>query len=312
MATQNIIAAIETAELITQVDNTRGAGDLFKLPNYLRVLVETRLGAAKSANAAASMSAGDKVGASVQVKEAMEKLREALRDGFNYIKGIPKDDLGAAQRAAAFTHYGWTGGKLGSLESAQRVNHLADLAQAGASSVLAIARYPASVNNKINNWSAVLEANEAIAGGGSQQAALEARNIARDLLQKANLRARFHYCESSDDADKTVELARIGFQPRRDPGEAEPQPLPGAAGAVTFNAATRELTIAALPANATSIRAFRKPAGGDAEPAGVSTGTTVSVVAYAPLTPGVTYEVWIVGHNSRGDGVESMRVTFTA
>ena len=51
---------------------------------------------------------------------------------------------------------------------------------------------------------------------------------------------------------------------------------------------------------------------GEAEPAGVSTGTTVSVVAYAPLTPGVSYEVWLAGHNSRGDGAESARVTFVA
>ena len=55
-----------------------------------------------------------------------------------------------------------------------------------------------------------------------------------------------------------------------------------------------------------------RPACGEAEPAGVSTGTTVSVVAYAPLTPGVHYEVWIAGHNSRGDGAESGRVTFAA
>ena len=28
-----------------------------------------------------------------------------------------------------------------------------------------------------------------------------------------------------------------------------------------------------------------------------------------PLTPGVTYEFWLVGHNFRGDGPESNRVT---
>ena len=29
----------------------------------------------------------------------------------------------------------------------------------------------------------------------------------------------------------------------------------------------------------------------------------------SPLTPGVTYEFWIVGHNSQGDGPESNHVT---
>ena len=38
----------------------------------------------------------------------------------------------------------------------------------------------------------------------------------------------------------------------------------------------------------------------------------LSVTAFAPLTPGVSYEVWLAGHNSRGDGPESNRVTFTA
>ena len=312
MAENAILTFIETGELIVQVDNTRGSGAPFKLPGDLRSLIAGRLAFAKSKNAATSVSAGDAAGASVQVQAALDKLREALRDGFNHIKGIPSDDISSAQRVQAFTHYGWEGSKLGALTSATRVNHLTDLAQAGVSSVLAIARYPASVMNKINNWSAVLEANEALAGGGTRQAAIEARNKARDDLRNANMRVRFFYCSQSDEGEKTAELARIGFQPRRERGDAAPQPLPGAAGAVTFNAATRELTIAALPPNATSIRAFRKPAGGDAEPAGVSTGTTVSVVAFAPLTPGVSYEVWVVGRNSRGDGPESNKVTFTA
>ena len=312
MSDTAILNAAETGDLIIQVDNNRAVGVPFKLPPDLRALTAARLADAKTKNAATSVSAGDAAGASVQVQTALDKLREALRDGFNHIKGIPTDDISEAQRVQAFTHYGWEGSKLGALTAATRVNHLAELAQAGASAVLLIARYPASVMNKINNWSAVLEANEALAGGGTRQAAVEARNAARDALQKANMRVRFYYCSQSDDGEKTPELAKIGFQPRRDAGDAQPQPLPGAAGAVTFNAATRELTVTALPEHATSLRAFRKPAGGDAEPAGVSTGTTVSVTAYAPLTPGVHYEVWITGHNSRGDGAESNRVTFTA
>ena len=116
----------------------------------------------------------------------------------------------------------------------------------------------------------------------------------------------------NDSADETPELAKIRFQPRRDPGDAQPQLLPGAAGAATWNATTRELSITGLSANASSLRAFRKPAGGDAEAAGVSTGTTVSVTGHAPLTPGVRNEVWLAGHNSRGDGAENSRVTFTA
>ena len=45
--------------------------------------------------------------------------------------------------------------------------------------------------------------------------------------------------------------------------------------------------------------------------AGVSTTPTVSVVGIAPLTPGVSYTVWVVGVNSRGEGPESNKITFT-
>ena len=43
--------------------------------------------------------------------------------------------------------------------------------------------------------------------------------------------------------------------------------------------------------------------------AGTSITTTVSVFAAGPLTRGVTYEFWLVGHNFRGDGPESNHVT---
>jgi Fibronectin type III domain len=63
---------------------------------------------------------------------------------------------------------------------------------------------------------------------------------------------------------------------------------------------------------ATFIRACRQPAGGPAEDGGVSNTTTVSVVDFTPLTPGVTYTVWVVGVNSSGEGPISNKITFTA
>ena len=48
------------------------------------------------------------------------------------------------------------------------------------------------------------------------------------------------------------------------------------------------------------------------ELAGTSTGTTVSVVGVGPLTVGVTYELWVAGHNSDGDGPGSNHVSHTA
>ena len=56
-------------------------------------------------------------------------------------------------------------------------------------------------------------------------------------------------------------------------------------------------------------RSVCKPAGGTTQLAGTSTTTTVSVLAAGPLTPGVTYEFWLVGHNFRGHGPVSNHVT---
>ena len=64
----------------------------------------------------------------------------------------------------------------------------------------------------------------------------------------------------------------------------------------------------ALPAHAILFRAFRKLAAETAELAGASTTIVVSRIATGPLTPGVTYEFWIVGHNFRGDGPDSNHV----
>lgn len=121
---------------------------------------------------------------------------------------------------------------------------------------------------------------------------IKARNDARDLLEQANSRVRLAYCSATDDGEGTLEVAKIATQPKRAPGDAQPQPLPDAPGNVTFNAATRELTIAAMPAHASYIRAYRLPAGGIAVTAGVSSTPTVSVVGLTPLTPGVNYQAW--------------------
>ena len=92
--------------------------------------------------------------------------------------------------------------------------------------------------------------------------------LALELLRLANARVRFDYCSSSDDLDQTLELTKIGPNPRGNGGRT-------------------------------------------AEEAGNSLINTVSVVGTSPLTPGVTYEFWLTGHNSRGDGPESPHVTHT-
>jgi hypothetical protein len=141
---------------------------------------------------------------------------------------------------------------------------------------------------------------------------MRARNTKRDPLEAWNGRARATYMAASDDGEYTKELAKIGMQPKRMPGQAQSEPKPDAPGTATFDAAARTLTIPSLPDYATSLIAYRQPAGGDPVEAGVSTDTTVSVVTYGPLMPGVTYTLWVEGSNSRGQGPKSNIVNYTA
>ena len=85
-----------------------------------------------------------------------------------------------------------------------------------------------------------------------------------------------------------------------------------AADSATFDAAALSLSVSALPDHATTLRAFRHAAGGTAELVGTSVTTTVSLTDLGPLTHGVTYEFWLVGHNSRCDVPESNHVTHVA
>lgn len=314
MANQTILEDIETGGLILQVNTKRTAGDPFILPAALATLVQTRLDDATSANAAATLIEGDTVGASVLRAQSLGRLGELERNGYNYIKSIPSEDLSDDDRAEVFTAYGWTGGLLGDMESPDRIVTLAgNVAIVGtATTVPAAGKYPATLATRIANWLTTYKAASLVANGGDRQVVYQARNDAGKLLGYINSRVRYFYCTASDETDSTPELARIGMQPKRDPGEAESQPHPDAPGTATFHAAARELTIPEMPKHGTFLRAYRQPAGGPETIAGVSTDTTVSVVGFVPLTPGVVYEVWIVPANSRGEGPASNKISFTA
>lgn len=307
-----MLAAIATGELIIQVNAERSFYDPFRLNPSLDDLITTREGAAKVANSAALMGAGDQTGAQDRVVQAREKLAELLRNGFAYLKGLPALDVPVADVNDALESYGWERGLLGDLASPLRIEALAAQAASATPGLDPAVRYPAALLSRIANWLGILRANKSIAGGGTVSDVVNDKDAAREALLAAIGRVRFYYCSASDERDQTPELAKIGLQPRRDSGDAQPQPLPDVPGTATFNAATRELTIPDLPDHATSIKGWRQPAGGQPEVAGVSVGVTVSVSDFSPLVPGVSYTVWVTGHNSRGDGPAGNKVTFTA
>lgn len=303
-----VLEQIELAELAQFVDDGRDAADLFKLPAWLRTLLNVRLADLKAKDAATLLTEGDRATASGRMRAALDQLTLLLRDGYNFIQGIPSFAISSPDRLGVFTAYGWESGLVGEFTDA-RVESLANQAIVATPAIPNAAhRYPTALLDFITAQLALVNANQPLATGGTAQAATAARDAALVLLQLATERVRSYYCCASDDKDQTPELAKIGRQPRRDPGQSGP-PLPSEPGAATFDATALTLTIPALPDHATTIRAYRKPAGGVAELASTS---PTNVVAVGPLTPGVTYEFWLVGHNTSGDGPESNHVTHVA
>ena len=203
MADQATLDAIETGELILQVDGTRGAADPFKRPAPLQALTSTRLSACKGKNAAVTLMEGSTVGAAQQKQEAFAKLSDLLHNGYNGIGAVASDDITDAERAQVYASYGWEGGLIGDMSSPSRVEHLANTAITATAdaAVPAQGTYSATLISRITNWLGIYDAAAMIANGGSRQVLIQQRNDARDLLQQANSRVRLAYCSASDDGE---------------------------------------------------------------------------------------------------------------
>ena len=215
MADQEMLVAIATGSLIVQVDDARSLYDPFRLTATLEPLIVTRLAAAKAANSATLLTAGDQTGARLRVTEARGKLGELLRAGFAYLSGLTALDIPAADVADALVSYGWEGGLIGDLTAPARVEALAEQAAVATPDLDPAVRYPAPLLVRIANWLAVLAANKMIADGGTLETINAQKDAAREALLAAISRVRYFYCSAGDERDQTPELAKIGLQPRR-------------------------------------------------------------------------------------------------
>ena len=312
MPNQQSLEQVELAELTQTVDDGRVTGEPFKLAAALRTLLDTRLTDLQAKDSATLTSAGSRAAASANVRGALDQLQKLLRDGYNFIQGLGSFAVTDGERIGLFISYGWESGLVGDFNDA-RIESLANQAITVTPTIAdATHRYPAALQTLITAQLAIVNTNQPLATGGSAQGATAARDAALVLLQVVNARVRFFYCSASDETDQSAELVSIGRQPRRDAGAAAAQPLPAAPGPATFDAVALSLTVSALPDHATTLRAFRRPAGGTAELASTSGTTTVSLTDLGPLTTGVTYEFWLVGHNSQGNGPQSNHVSHVA
>lgn len=312
MADSELIHAILQGELVLLVNGTRSPYDLHRLNDPFLTEFTSALNEGKQYNSAAMFAGGDEAAAQMQVETARAKLGGLLRNGYFHILSVPEDDLPDADRRDAQESYGWAQGELGDLTKAERVEALAGLAVSAGPQVHPAARYSTEVVNRINNWLGVLSSNKEIATGGTRAMIISQKDKKREALLRKLARVRYLYCYASDDGESNPELARILFQPKRRPGDAQPQPLPDAPGPVAWDAGARTLSIADLPAHATYLVAWRQAMGGQPEEAGVSDTNTVLASQFSPFTPGAEYDLWVTGRNSRGDGPASNKIHWTA
>ena len=317
------LLGLETLELALNVDTSRLVADSFKLPAALLGVATGRRTGLATALAAASLAEGDRAGASTTCRNSLTRLERWHRAGLRYLDGLIPDavpivglvsgpHISDATRLQLMESYGFSGGVAGDFDDARR-EELGRLAPLAASiSVPNVSwHYSPSLLAVIAGDYATLQAFQALATGGARQLATLAVTTQTDLVTDAVARVRGYYISASDLGDRTPELARIGLQPRRLPGEAGSGLLPDAPLTPVHDAAAHTLTIPALPGNSSSIRAYRQAPGGPRELAGISLTPVVSAVMAGPLAAGVTYDAWVVGVLENREGPESPRISIT-
>ncbi len=243
--------AILIANLIIAQDDKRPADHDFKLQVRLRKDVESRRDAVTGSDPTTAQAEGDRADSSATARQAYVTLERLLGAGYKGIEALPDADLipggiEDAERLRVFTVYGWESGLVGRYNDA-RLRNLGDLALAAEKAIENPAwRYSPLLLGAIKTQLDVLEVEEPRATTGSRQIAVEAREEDVEALRKAISRVRHFYCSASDDVDFTKELASIGMQPRRMPGDVRNGTSQDGNGAGNGNGA--ETSAAALPA----------------------------------------------------------------
>lgn len=214
----------EIAGMILQVDGTRQADDPFKLPAALRQVVVSRLAAYNADLAIQNDAGGNQTSAQDRYRNALNSLKLLERDVYNAIRGKPSFDMSAADKKSWLVRLGFAGGEIGRPDDAllkTRAETILANAPVGTGEEGEVLLISQAILDRITAQSAIVEANESLAGGGQRKIETGDKDDSLKLLGKAVSRVRHHYCAASDDVDTTPELDRIGWQARRAPGTVE-------------------------------------------------------------------------------------------
>lgn len=222
MSTQKSRSVAARARKIQNVDGTRPAADPFKLPAPLRATLDADLSALDRAGQLVQDARGADALASPRVRAAIDTLEDLLRQGYRTIDGLPDYQLDPLAKREVFEAYGWTRGLIGDFDDTRTLEMAEDavaLAAAPAAEQPAWL-YPAPLLALIAAQLSIIEGETTTASGSAFQTAIDARDKALAKLRRTNTRVRFYYCSASDEVDRTPELVKIDFQPRRDPEPA--------------------------------------------------------------------------------------------
>ena len=321
MSDNKIQEAILHGDLIASVDDTLAGYIRRKLLQWQRDELTAALNGARAANSALQLAAGDQVGASGRVKTGDERVSGLVRTVHSHLFGIPLADPGvppdadttdADERNDALASLGFDQGELGDLSDRTNLLRIADAIIANNAALRPLLRVPTATISRLVIWRSGLVTNVNIANGGAREPLTKAKNDALDVLENVISRVRLYIAAVSPLGEYDPALALYGFQVKRQWGEAQPQPKPGAIGTMTFDGATRTGTVEALPEHASMTVGWRQILGGEPELAGQSETGSVNFAEVGPFIPNGDYMLWMTGKNSAGYGPASNKVSWKA
>lgn len=232
MPTEQSIDLARRLTLALAIDAKRAADDPLKLPAALLKDVQDDLQDLEDADAQTGPAEGERTEASGALRKAYDEIERQLRGGYRFIGAIDEDMITDEEQAGVFEAYLWKGGQVGRFDDARCVALAKQAIKVQTENLVkAPWRYPAVRLDRIKAQLAVIESLQDPASVGTRQTVNNRRNAAVDLATTTLLRVRFWYCCATRDADRTPELARIEYQPRREYGtasEAKKAPTPGA------------------------------------------------------------------------------------
>jgi hypothetical protein len=206
-------------KLVLTIDDKRKADDPLKLFPALRKDVVDDAENLEDADGITGSSEGERTEASGKKRKAYNELERQLRGGHRYIMALDDDAITDEERSGVFEAYLWKGGLIGRFDDARCVALAKQASKVAAEGLVKESwRYPGVRLARIQAQLAIIEDKTDTATGGNRQSANRTRNAAFDLAETTLLRVRFWYCCATRDADKTPELAKIEYQPRREHG----------------------------------------------------------------------------------------------